>query len=153
MNVIGTCYPLLPPRSSLLSTSFHPCVNGNTGITAKEQQNIFRLLSAVLWIGNLDFNEVGEKASISDNSTLDFVSNLLGVPAHLLKNALEVRQVETKHGGQRGTHYNVPLNKTQALAGRDGLAKAIYDRLFTISPLFSFLFFFFCCLSLSHNII
>ena len=54
--------------------------------------------------------------------------------------------VETKHGGgQRGTHYNVPLNKTQALAGRDALAKAIYDRLFTISVASSH---FFWCLSL-----
>eukprot|EP00026_Physarum_polycephalum_P000803 Phypoly_transcript_00804.p1 GENE.Phypoly_transcript_00804~~Phypoly_transcript_00804.p1 ORF type:complete len:1167 (+),score=243.05 Phypoly_transcript_00804:427-3927(+) len=101
------------------------------GITQKEQQNIFRLLSAILWIGNVDFKESGEKATVSDTSTLDFVANLLGVPSNLLKNALEVRVVETKHGGQRGTHYNVPLNKTQALAGRDALAKAIYDRLFT----------------------
>lgn len=51
----------------------------------------------------------------------------------MLKNALEVRVVETKHGGNRGTHYNVPLNRTQALAGRDALAKALYDRLFTVS--------------------
>ncbi len=67
-------------------------------------------------------------------ATLDFVANLIGVPSNFLKNALEVRQMETKHGGgQRGTHYNVPLNRTQALAGRDALAKALYDRLFNVS--------------------
>lgn len=89
----------------------------------------------------MDFNEDGEKATVSDLATLDFVSNLLGVPSHMLKNALEVRVVETKHGGNRGTHYNVPLNKTQAVAGRDALAKALYDRLFTVSFFFSCLLF------------
>ncbi len=28
-----------------------------SGITPKEQQGIFRLLSAILWIGNIDFVE------------------------------------------------------------------------------------------------
>lgn len=100
------------------------------------------MLSAILWLGNIDFNEeAGDKSSISDPATLDFVSNLLGVPSHMLKNALEVRVVETKHGGNRGTHYNVPLNRTQALAGRDALAKALYDRLFTVSLYYVILYY------------
>eukprot|EP01111_Echinosteliopsis_oligospora_P014913 TRINITY_DN5735_c1_g3_i1.p1 TRINITY_DN5735_c1_g3~~TRINITY_DN5735_c1_g3_i1.p1 ORF type:complete len:1138 (+),score=396.14 TRINITY_DN5735_c1_g3_i1:202-3615(+) len=101
------------------------------GISEKEQANIFRLLSAILWLGNVDFVEKGEEATVADQSVLDFVCNLLGVPAQFLKTALEVRQMETKHGNNRGTQYKVPLNRTQALAGRDGLSKAIYDRLFT----------------------
>jgi myosin-1 len=61
---------------------------------------------------------------------LDFVSNLLGIPSAFLKNALEIREMETKHGQQRGTTYKVPLNYVQACATRDALAKAVYARLF-----------------------
>ncbi|KAN0022743.1 hypothetical protein ACTFIU_005479 [Dictyostelium citrinum] len=101
------------------------------GIPANEQKQIFKLLAAILWIGNIDFKEqAGDKVTIADTSVLDFVSQLLDVPSHFLKTALEFRQMETRHGNQRGTQYNVPLNKTQAIAGRDALAKAIYDRLF-----------------------
>ena len=61
---------------------------------------------------------------------LEFVANLLGVPPPFLKTALEIREVETKHGMQRGTTYKVPLNPVQAIATRDALAKAIYDKIF-----------------------
>ncbi|KYQ88475.1 myosin IC [Tieghemostelium lacteum] len=101
------------------------------GITAQEQHNIFKLLAAILWIGNIEFKELpGDKSQVSDQSVLDFVSQLIEVPNNFLKTALEFRQMETRHGNQRGTQYNVPLNKTQAQSGRDALAKAIYDRLF-----------------------
>ncbi|GAM28278.1 hypothetical protein SAMD00019534_114540 [Acytostelium subglobosum LB1] len=101
------------------------------GINAQEQYNIFKLISGILWLGNVDFTEqAGDKCVVSDQSVLDFCAQLLSVPANLLKTALEFRQLETKRGNQRGTQYNVPLNKAQAISGRDALAKAIYDRLF-----------------------
>jgi myosin-1 len=100
------------------------------GISQTEQHGIFRLLSAILWLGNLDFTEKADVATVADPSVLDFVSGLLGVPSSFVKTTLEVRQMETKHGNNRGTQYKVPLNKTQAISGRDALAKAIYDRLF-----------------------
>ncbi|EFA78349.1 myosin IC [Heterostelium album PN500] len=101
------------------------------GITAQEQYNIFKLIAGILWLGNVDFIEqAGDKSSVADQSVLEFTAQLLNVPANFLKTTLEVRQLETKHGNQRGTQYNVPLNKTQAISGRDALAKAIYDRLF-----------------------
>jgi myosin-1 len=61
---------------------------------------------------------------------LDQAAALLKVPSSFLKNVLEERTVETKHGAKRGTTYKVPLNKIQAVAGRDALAKGIYDRIF-----------------------
>jgi len=101
------------------------------GISQQEQKSCFKLLAAILWIGNIEFKDIGnDKVQIADNSVLEFVSQLLDVPSHFLKTALEFRQMETKHGNQRGTQYNVPLNLTQANSGRDALAKAIYDRLF-----------------------
>lgn len=63
-------------------------------------------------------------------SALDQAAALLKVQSSFLKNVLEERTVETKHGAKRGTTYKVPLNKIQAIAGRDALAKGIYDRIF-----------------------
>eukprot|EP01100_Stratorugosa_tubuloviscum_P012323 TRINITY_DN580_c0_g2_i1.p1 TRINITY_DN580_c0_g2~~TRINITY_DN580_c0_g2_i1.p1 ORF type:complete len:1264 (+),score=732.79 TRINITY_DN580_c0_g2_i1:136-3927(+) len=100
------------------------------GLTPQEQNSIFTLVAIVLWIGNIDFNEQGEKATVADPSVLEYVASLLSIPAPFLKNAIEIREVETKHGQQRGTTYKVPLNKVQAAATRDALAKAIYSRLF-----------------------
>ena len=100
------------------------------GLTADEQNNIFRLLASILWIGNLDFTEQGERAEVADKAVLDFVASLLGVPGQFLKTALEIREMETKHGMARGTTYKVPLNYVQACSTRDSLAKSIYGRLF-----------------------
>eukprot|EP01102_Stenamoeba_stenopodia_P010428 TRINITY_DN313_c0_g3_i2.p1 TRINITY_DN313_c0_g3~~TRINITY_DN313_c0_g3_i2.p1 ORF type:complete len:1264 (+),score=385.55 TRINITY_DN313_c0_g3_i2:434-4225(+) len=100
------------------------------GITAAEQKSIFRLLAAILWLGNIDFTESGDKASVSDANTLDFVASLMGIPSPFLKNALEIREMETKHGQQRGTTYKVPLNYVQACATRDALSKAVFSRIF-----------------------
>eukprot|EP01095_Lingulamoeba_sp_RSL-Kostka_P006267 TRINITY_DN195_c0_g1_i1.p1 TRINITY_DN195_c0_g1~~TRINITY_DN195_c0_g1_i1.p1 ORF type:complete len:1110 (+),score=492.52 TRINITY_DN195_c0_g1_i1:3702-7031(+) len=100
------------------------------GITADEQYDIFRLLSSILWLGNVDFTENNERAEVADMAVLEFVASLLGVPASFLKTALEIREMETKHGMARGTTYKVPLNYVQACSTRDALAKAIYGRMF-----------------------
>ncbi|MCJ1359883.1 MAG: class II myosin [Icmadophila ericetorum] len=101
------------------------------GLAQGEQDNIFRMLAAILWIGNVTFREdESGSAAISDQSVIDFVAYLLEVDAaHVLK-ALTLRIVETSRGGRRGSIYEVPLNITQATAVRDALAKAIYFNLF-----------------------
>ena len=100
------------------------------GINKEEQYDIFRLVASILWLGNVDFTESGERATVSDMAVLEFVSSLLGIPASFLKTALEIREMETKHGMARGTTYKVPLNYIQACATRDALSKAIYSNLF-----------------------
>src|SRR3990167_7977682 len=100
------------------------------GLSKDEQYDIFRLVSSILWLGNVDFTEQGERATVADQSVLDFVASLLGIPAAFLKTALEIREMETKHGMARGTTYKVPLNYVQACATRDGLSKAIYGAMF-----------------------
>lgn len=100
------------------------------GLSKDEQYDIFRLVSAILWLGNVDFTEQGERATVADQAVLDFVASLLGIPAAFLKTALEIREMETKHGMARGTTYKVPLNYVQACATRDGLSKAIYGSMF-----------------------
>ncbi|CCC66989.1 hypothetical protein NCAS_0A04310 [Naumovozyma castellii] len=101
------------------------------GLHQEEQDQIFRMLAAVLWIGNVSFveNEEGN-AQVRDTSVTDFVAYLLQIDAPLLIKSLVERVMETNHGMRRGSVYHVPLNIVQATAVRDALAKAIYNNLF-----------------------
>ena len=101
------------------------------GIPEAEQDNIFRMLAAILWLGNVTFVEDDQgNATIADQSVIDFVAYLLEVESAAVHRALTVRIVETSRGGRRGSVYDVPLNPTQATAVRDAFAKAIYNNLF-----------------------
>lgn len=102
-----------------------------TGLSQAEQDNIFRILAAILWLGNVQFVEDDQSnASITDQSVVDFVAYLLEVDSAQVNKALTQRTVETARGGRRGSIYDVPLNIVQALAVRDALAKALYFNLF-----------------------
>ena len=101
------------------------------GLAQAEQDNIFRMLAAILWIGNCQFSEDKDgNSQIIDQSVVDFVAYLLEVDAAAVNKALTIRVVETSRGGRRGSVYESPLNPTQATAVRDALAKAIYFNLF-----------------------
>ncbi|KAI9866664.1 MAG: class II myosin [Trichoglossum hirsutum] len=101
------------------------------GLSQAEQDNIFRMLAAILWIGNISFQEDDSgNAAITDASVTEFVAYLLEVDSTHVNKALTIRIVETSRGGRRGSVYDVPLNRVQATAVRDALAKAIYFNLF-----------------------
>ncbi|KAI5289215.1 class II myosin [Ascosphaera acerosa] len=101
------------------------------GLPKDEQDNIFRMLAAILWLGNMQFREDEEgNAAITDQSIVDFVAYLLEVQPAQVSKAMTQRIMETSRGMRRGSVYEVPLNVTQALAVRDALAKAIYFNLF-----------------------
>ena len=102
------------------------------GLTKPEQDNIFRMLAAILWIGNVSFRENDQGGvDIADQSVVDFVAYLLEVESAAVAKALTIRIVETaRGGGRRGSIYESPLNPVQATATRDALAKAIYFNLF-----------------------
>ncbi|PGH26760.1 myosin-1 [Polytolypa hystricis UAMH7299] len=101
------------------------------GLPQAEQDNIFRVLSAILWLGNMQFVEDDHSnASITDQSVIDFVAYLLEVDAGHVAKALTQRIMETARGGRRGSIYEVPLNTVQAMAVRDALAKGLYFNLF-----------------------
>ncbi|CCK68285.1 myosin 3 KNAG_0A06240 [Huiozyma naganishii CBS 8797] len=101
------------------------------GLSQEEQDQIFRVLSSILWIGNITFAENEEgSAAVRDTSVTDFVAYLLQIDAALLTQSLVERTMETNHGMRRGSIYHVPLNVVQATAVRDALAKAIYNNLF-----------------------
>lgn len=101
------------------------------GLSQEEQDDIFRMLSTILWLGNVSFAEDDSgNAAIRDQSVVDFVAYLLEVDSVEVNKALTLRIVETSRGGRRGSVYEVPLNQTQAMAVRDALSKAIYFNLF-----------------------
>jgi myosin-1 len=101
------------------------------GLGQNEQDDIFRMLATILWLGNITFVEDKDgNAEIADQSVVDFVAYLLEVEAAHVNKALTIRIVETSRGGRRGSVYDVPLNPAQATAVRDALAKGIYFNLF-----------------------
>uniref|UniRef100_H2ZQ89 Myosin motor domain-containing protein n=1 Tax=Ciona savignyi TaxID=51511 RepID=H2ZQ89_CIOSA len=97
------------------------------GVSSKHQSLIFRLLSAVLHMGNIDIEETSNGSShcfISDEH-LQTMCSLLGI--------------EAKHMAQWFCHKKIttmaevlitPLTHDQALGSRDALAKHMYAKLF-----------------------
>lgn len=101
------------------------------GLSQAEQDDIFRMLATILWLGNVSFAEDDSGNAVNrEQSVLDFVAYLLEVDPTHVNTALTSRIVETSRGGRRGSVYQVPLNVTQAMAVRDALAKGIYFNLF-----------------------
>lgn len=101
------------------------------GLSDQEQNEIFRMLSIILWLGNVQFEEMDDgNAKITDTGVTDFVAYLMDVDSALAQKVLTSRVVETQRGGRRGSIYDVPLNPAQASSTRDALAKAIYNNLF-----------------------
>ncbi|KAG8203154.1 MYO5, partial [Candida africana] len=101
------------------------------GLTQQEQDNIFRMLALILWIGNISFVEdENGNAAIRDDSVTNFAAYLLDVNPEILKKAIIEKTIETSHGMRRGSTYHSPLNIVQATAVRDALAKGIYNNLF-----------------------
>lgn len=101
------------------------------GLSQQEQDEVFRCLAIILWLGNIQFKENDQgNSEVVDSSVTDFVAYLLGVDAAAVDKALTERIMETSRGGRRGSVYEVPLNPAQAASVRDALAKAIYNNLF-----------------------
>lgn len=115
------------------ASDFQETVNAMNviGLSAAEQDDIWRMVAAILWCGNVTFSlDADENAAIADEGVTDFLAYLLEVDSDSIKKALTQRVMETQRGGRRGSVYEVPLNVAQASSVRDALAKAIYNNLF-----------------------
>ncbi|ROW14700.1 hypothetical protein VPNG_03747 [Cytospora leucostoma] len=97
------------------------------GLSQAEQDDIFRMLAAILWTGNLVFREDEDGyAAVSDQSVVDFLAYLLEVDPQSLIKAITIRILTPRNGEV----IESPANIAQATATRDALAKAIYNNLF-----------------------
>eukprot|EP01119_Soliformovum_irregulare_P017879 TRINITY_DN5376_c0_g2_i2.p1 TRINITY_DN5376_c0_g2~~TRINITY_DN5376_c0_g2_i2.p1 ORF type:complete len:1039 (+),score=347.18 TRINITY_DN5376_c0_g2_i2:84-3200(+) len=97
----------------------------------KDKTPIWKIISAILHLGNLNFKEDGssKKSSVVNNDVSEIVGQLLGVEARILNKALTSRSITTG-GGKRQSLIVIPLDAQGASFTRDALAKTIYQRLF-----------------------
>ena len=95
---------------------------------------LFSILSAILWLGNLQFkSEEGDDATgedcrfaDTDKEIVEVISELLGIECSKLEPIMLKRQINV-----RGSITEIPFKLHEAKDNRNGMAKALYSRLFT----------------------
>jgi len=108
------------------------------GLSKDQCESLFKIVVAVLWIGNIKFEDdeeagansgkIGSKITKDEGSqeALKNAASLLEVEITVLEKALVTRNIVT-----RGDSVMKVLHKEEAAKTRDALAKALYARAFT----------------------
>jgi myosin heavy subunit len=106
----------------------------SVGINMIQQDLVFRVLSAILHLGNVTFEAVegpsGEAALPEDPKLVARVAELLGVRKQSVEALLTSRSLDMASAGGRTSSYRIPLDAKQAAYARDAVAKSIYDNVF-----------------------
>jgi myosin heavy subunit len=90
-----------------------------------EIENVWRILSGILWAGNLVFEKDGDGSKITTPDILGKVANILKIKTDDLEKALCFRAVTIRNEVQM-----IKQNAIQASAARDSMNKALYGNLF-----------------------
>ncbi|XP_028251166.1 unconventional myosin-X [Parambassis ranga] len=93
--------------------------------TEEEIRDMFKLLSGVLQLGNIEFMTAGG-AQITTKQVVSNVSDLLGLDAFQLSEVLTQRSIIL-----RGEEICSPLTIEQAIDSRDSVAMALYSQCFS----------------------
>ncbi|XP_053690877.1 unconventional myosin ID [Sabethes cyaneus] len=96
------------------------------GFSSDELSMVWRTVASVLHLGNIDFKTQDDQIQIANRKQLSAVAKLLHVTEDEMIRSLTERVIAARGEIMTKTHDIV-----QAEYGRDALAKAIYDRLFT----------------------
>lgn len=101
------------------------------GVSEDEVQSLFRVVAAVLHLGNLSFGTNGEghaTVKLKGSGPLSTVAALFESEADELERTLTVRSMQS--GGKNSEVVRIPLAAEQAKESQEGLAKAAYSRVF-----------------------
>ncbi|CAM9904042.1 unnamed protein product, partial [Ectocarpus sp. 13 AM-2016] len=112
------------------------------GVTSEEQEGLWRLLAALLHLGNIIFWETDGDGGDGGNDggdeggsglrlespllALEDVARMAGLPADRLVSSMRKKVAMTG----RGSFLEIPLNPTQARDNRNGLVKHVYGQVF-----------------------
>eukprot|EP00924_Labyrinthula_sp_SR-Ha-C_P015078 maker-scaffold_9-snap-gene-7.22-mRNA-1 protein AED:0.21 eAED:0.21 QI:234/1/0.66/1/0.5/0.33/3/0/1434 len=98
-------------------------------ISAEDQVNIWKVLAAILHLGNLDFGQRknSDITEVTNQEDLAVCAKLLGVEPLLFDKTLTRKII---HVQNRASIQEVPLSVEEVQNNRDGLAKAMYEALF-----------------------
>ncbi|XP_043792352.1 unconventional myosin ID [Apis laboriosa] len=96
------------------------------GFTQNEMQTIWNIIAGILHLGNITFKFIEDKLFIENRAALNDTANLFSISIQELSTALTQRVIAAGGEVMQKTHTS-----TEAEYGRDALAKAIYERLFT----------------------
>ena len=109
------------------------------GVDCKEEENLYKRVAAVLWLGNIDIvcdprNEAGASRIGGSRVPLDFSAQFLGIKSDENKTPSEVLELwltkQRLSAGRRGEVTWGDMSVGKAKAFRDSLAKTLYDRIF-----------------------
>jgi len=98
------------------------------GVDGPKLQTLMRAITAVLQLGNLEFQGNNDQSHVSTKAELSALADLMGVAEAELERALTERTLATKDNSES---YKVPLSTDFAAQSRDALAKEIYHTAFT----------------------
>eukprot|EP00002_Diphylleia_rotans_P032209 TRINITY_DN6746_c0_g1_i1.p1 TRINITY_DN6746_c0_g1~~TRINITY_DN6746_c0_g1_i1.p1 ORF type:complete len:1802 (-),score=377.38 TRINITY_DN6746_c0_g1_i1:222-5627(-) len=93
----------------------------------EEVDGIFRILSGILMLGNVNFTASadGESCTVSNPEVATSAAKIFGTKPEVLMSALTNRTNVIA-----GNAITVPLKASEAVEGRDAFAKSIYGRMF-----------------------
>ncbi|KAL2295156.1 hypothetical protein Nmel_018311 [Mimus melanotis] len=95
------------------------------GFKQEEIQTVYKIVAAILHLGNLKFCVDGDTPIIENSKVVSVIADLLSTKAELVEKALLFRTVATGRDVIDKQH-----TEQEATYGRDAFAKAIYERLF-----------------------
>lgn len=96
------------------------------GVAPNTQQQVFKILAALLHMGNIEIKKTRNDASLSsDEPNLKIACELLGIDAFNFAKWITKKQIQT-----RSEKIVSNLSYTQAIVAKDSVAKFIYSALF-----------------------